>query len=375
MIFHARPAIRRSLFVGLGLLGVIATAAIITAVVLVRSDLRPYAEQFASKHFGHKVTIQRLTIAWGNPIAVDIEDVHVANPLGASTPDIVAIQRLRGDVALWPLMHGELRLDHVVLDHPVIDLEHNSDGLANWKGSPSGAAEPGPTPLPVRFIGAMHVHDGTLTFTSTAHHKLLIHLADADLRAANDTAPITINASGSYNDLPVRAVVTIESFAALSSVPHPVTMDIDVSSTHTTLKLTSTMTDPLGFDGVKGHLDIVADPLKDIIKAVGMTDFPDRKLTLSGAIDKQGEQWSWTGLTGLVDGATVAGSLALSEGLKGKPDHYDIALTIGPLDLQHLGLLNAAPAGQTGISLHPDDKPGETYKIDLGIKALTYHRF
>jgi uncharacterized protein involved in outer membrane biogenesis len=369
---------RRAVFVGLGLVALIVLAAGIAVILLVRADLRPYAERTASTRFGRPVTIQSLTVSWGDPIALDATEVHVANSSWGSTPDMVSIQRVRGDIGLWPLLRGAIRLDNVVVDGPSIVLERDNDGTGNWKVAKPAARTPGqtvpPSSLPVQFIGAMALHDASLTFRTT-HQTLRIRVTGAELRAGNDNAPVMIDVWGSYNDLPVRAQVTVESFAALRQVPRPVTMDIALSGKQTTIKFNGTMRDPLGFDGIEGNLAIAAETPKEFTAAIGMTEFAARKLTLSGMLDKQGERWSWTGLSGAFDGSTVAGSLVMNEGLKGSPDNYDINLKFGPLDFQRLGVMSSGTSWQTGISMHPDEAPGETFKITLGMEAATFRRY
>jgi uncharacterized protein involved in outer membrane biogenesis len=369
---------RRAMFVGLGLVGFIVIAAGIAAIELVRIDLRPYAERTASMRFGRPVTIQSLTVGWGNPIALDATEVHVANSSWGSTPDMVSVRHVRADVALWPLLRGAVRLDNVVVDGPSIVLERDTDGTGNWLVTKPHAGIPAqtrpPSLLPVQFIGALALHDGTLTFR-TSHQILRIRMSGGELRAANDNAPVIIDATGSYNDLPVRALVTVESFAALRQVPRPVTMDIAASGTQTSIDLKGTMTDPLGFDGIEANLAIAAETMKELTTAIGVTEFADRKLMLSGVFDKQGDKWAWTGLTGAFDGATVAGTLVMNEGVKGVPDHFDIDLKFGPLDLQRLGVVSAGTSWQTGVSMHPNEAPGETYRINLGITAAILHSY
>jgi hypothetical protein len=308
---------------------------------------------------------------------MDATEVHLANPSWGNTAHLISAHRIPAEVALRPLLRGEYRLGRVAVERPVIALERDTDGTGNWIVPPSvPRGKIGlPAGLPVRFVGAIELHDGDLTFRTTRHRMLRIHVTDADLRAAGDNAPVIVGATGSYNGLPVRASVLFESFAALLRVPRPVAAHVVLSGTRTTLELAGTMTDPLRFDGIEGHLDLMADPLAELGTAIGTTEFADRKLVLSGALDRQGDRSAWSGLTGFFDGATVAGTLGLDEGSKGKPDHFDIGLHFGPLDLGRLGLGRSATPWQTGFSLHPDDDPGEKYKIRLAIKAANYRRY
>ncbi len=365
---------RRFIVLGASLVGFAVIVAGLAVFLLVATDLRPFAEKILSGKMGRPVTMQSLIVRWGNPVTVDATGLHLANLPWGSTPDMVAVDRVQGEIAFWPLLHGEFHLNHVMVERPVIVLERDSDGSGNWNAASSRT--PGtikqPSKPPVRFIGAMQVHDGDLTFRTTKHNLLRIHVADADLRSAGDEAPVIVAATGSYNDVPLGISMTLESFAALRQVPRPVATDIAAFGTRTKLVLTGTMTDPLGFDGIKGNLTLSAETLQEIGSVIGTTALADLALALYGTLDRQGDRWLWTGLSGFFDGAAVDGMIELNEGGKGIPDRYDIALDLGAIDLQHLGLDRI---GQTGLSLHPSESPDELFKIAARITAVTYRNY
>jgi uncharacterized protein involved in outer membrane biogenesis len=370
--------IRRIVIAGLALLGCLVLAAGIAAAVLIRMDWRPKAESVVSARVGRQVTIQGLTVGWGNPLRLELTGVHVANPTWASRPDMMSIDRAYAEIRLWPLLHGEYSLNNIELERAVLALERNTDGTGNWVTHPDarrhGTDDP-PERLPVQFIAGMTLHEGEFTFMTSSHHQLRIHVVNAALAAADAAAPVNIHADGSYNDLPLDATIVLESFDALRQVPRPVAADIGITAPNSALKFNGTMTDPLNVDGSTGTLDLTARTLEDLSKLAGTPDIPNTKLALTGTLDRRGDQWRWTNLTGSFAATTVAGMLGMDEGGRGEPDHLTVGLDLGELDVRPLVAGISSGGQQSGVSLHVQEKPGETYAIKLQIEEALYRPY
>ncbi len=372
--------IRRIGFLILGLLGAAILALGVAAIVLSRMDWRPRIESLVSARLGRPLTIEGFAIGWGNPLTLEITGLRLANPAWGSTPDMVAIRRLHAAIAPWPLLHGELRLSQMVAERPVIVLERDTDGTGNWVFPGSGkqpAGSAGPAPVP--FIADLRLQDGDLTFRTTQHHLLRVHVGQAALQAADDRSPVTLHAEGSYNDLKLVADSTLESFAALRQVPRPVATEIAIAARRSTLKFKGTMTDPIGFDGIKGDVELAAGTSEEFSEAFERPRIMEATLTLKGVLDKQGDHWRLTELDGVIADAPVTGSVGLDEGKRGQPDHIDINLGIASLDLLRLSdrlTPNPRPANQSkGIPLQVEENPGETYKVRIGIQQAVYGRY
>lgn len=374
--------VRRIGFLIALLLAVVTGIGAVAAVVLVRMDMRPRIESLASARLGRAVTIQTLAIGWGSPIVVEATGLRLANPAWGSTPDMVSIGRLHAEVAVWPLLHGVLNLSQVVVDRPVVVLERDAGGMGNWVLSASGQRPPAarsPEVPPAHFIADFRLENGDLSFRTTRHNLLRVHVAAAGLQAANDAAPVMLHAEGSYNDLPLVADATLESFAALRQVPRPVEAEVTVAEKRSTLRFKGAITDPIGFDGIAGKIDVAAAALDELSEGVRGPRISDAKLAVTGMLDKQGDHWRLTELAGAVADTTVAGSVGLDEGKRGQPDHFEVNLDFAALDLRRLSarmLSDLAPqTGPKGIPLHVDENPAETYAVRIGVKEAVYGRY
>ena len=63
---------------------------------------------------------------------ITVEALRFANLPGAVTPDMAVVESLEVQVALGPLLGGEIEIRSVTLVEPVISLEVLPDGRRNW---------------------------------------------------------------------------------------------------------------------------------------------------------------------------------------------------------------------------------------------------
>ena len=372
--------IRRVGVVLLGLLGLIVVAATAAILFIAQIDLRPRVEGLASARLGRPVKVEGFTIGWANPLTFEIAELHLANPPWGSTPDMVSAARLHAALDLWLLLHGEIRLSQVVVEQPVVVLERDPAGAGNWVFPALGAKSSGgarqPAALPDVVVAHMVLKDGDLTFRTSSGHLLRVHVGQADLTAVNATSPIHLRAAGSYNDLPLTADMTLESFAALQRVPSPVATEVKVVSRGSVLRFKGTMTDPINFDGLKGAIDFDAGTSAEASEALERPRIFDSKLVLKGMLEKHGDQWRVTELDGVLGETTIAGAVELDEGPRGNPDHFDVDLDLGVLDMKWLtdrmSTNTQVAIPRKGIPLQVDENPSETYKVRLGVQQAVY---
>ncbi|MEE8172082.1 MAG: AsmA family protein, partial [Alphaproteobacteria bacterium] len=74
-----------------------------------------------------------------------IFDARLSNLAGAKAADMARLQALDLQLALGPLLSGDIQVSSLILIDPVIELERLADGRENWRFAPAddGAAEAG----------------------------------------------------------------------------------------------------------------------------------------------------------------------------------------------------------------------------------------
>jgi AsmA protein len=107
---------------------------------------------------------------------VEVGDVSFANAEGASDPNMAEIQKLLVQVQVLPLLSGQVRVDSFVLEKPVIHLEIDKNGKANYvfeSGEATEAAETtgeqeaagGEMTVPDISLGDVRLVDGLVTYS------------------------------------------------------------------------------------------------------------------------------------------------------------------------------------------------------------------
>ena len=64
--------------------------------------------------------------------AVELSEVSLSNAAGATRPSMLTLGELDVDVALLPLLSGEIVIQRLILREPSIALEVDESGRGNW---------------------------------------------------------------------------------------------------------------------------------------------------------------------------------------------------------------------------------------------------
>lgn len=143
-----------------------------------------------------------------------VENVGFANAPWGSRKEMARLKRLELEIALLPLLRGEVKVSRLVLVEPDVLLEVDEKGRGNWEfGQPPAAAESAPaasgTP-PIR-IGALHVEKARLAYLDRRSKKRT-ELALARL----DAKPRHLLASGSEVD--IAGTLNGQAFSAKGTI-------------------------------------------------------------------------------------------------------------------------------------------------------------
>ncbi len=124
----------KKLLIGLAALVALLLIAVIVIPFLIPTDaIRDKIAGAVEDATGRKLTIAgQFGISVFPSIQVIAGDVSFANMPGARDSDMVRLRELRIGLRVLPLLAGEVKLDSFVLMDPVINLEVNRDGRANW---------------------------------------------------------------------------------------------------------------------------------------------------------------------------------------------------------------------------------------------------
>ncbi|MEQ9609950.1 MAG: AsmA family protein, partial [Kiloniellaceae bacterium] len=115
--------------------------------------------------------------------SIDLQDLRLANAPWGSRPDMATLEHLEVEVALLPLLWGEVVVKRLVVVEPDILLETDAEGRGNWEfETAASTSTPGPETAPageeadavtVPDVQAFRIEGGQLTVRDAASGEVL----------------------------------------------------------------------------------------------------------------------------------------------------------------------------------------------------------
>ncbi len=360
---------RRAALVLLGLLAAVIVIVASMAVV----GVQPVVERYMSWKLDRRLAFGTLQVRWGNPLAVEIRDLRLANAPWGSVPEMVRIDSVSARLDVGPLLRGVLRFETLDVVKPVVVLERDADGKGNWRfgAAPSSPASKKRTSSPTLLD--FHLHDGHVTYRTSSGALLRNDLKDLTIRAAGDDQPASLVLDGAYNDTPIRVTAETQSFTVLRQGSVPFGVQFTASAPSATVDFKGTMREPWDFDGVEGPMRIDARKLGDLL-GIFDADVPaDFPTALAGAFTRSGDRWKLADATGNLATSAVTTTLTLDEGGRGKPDDMGIAARFDRLDLDPILGGGKTGGGDYGTqSLQVEAQRGTNFDVDVAARELAW---
>jgi uncharacterized protein involved in outer membrane biogenesis len=285
-------------------------------------------------------------LAWAIRPTITMADVVVQNPPGFTAPDLARIERLTVRLDLPALVHRQVVVDSLTVQHPQLALEINKAGLSNWQrprpapaaapkaqaAKPSAPAPAGPRPAPFT-VHDIAVHDIAVNDLALTYHDdrtgkaYTAALPTLRLTAASATAPMKLVARGQANgrafDLNAQSAPMGQVLGGGSPLPLRATLHVTGSDEDVTLTAAAPgETQPV-------HLTLTGQYLAQPIALTADLGSPGKTLSPQGPIAVK--------LSG-----QAAGSSLSADGTVGDPAHLagvDLVLNAASPDLGKLAVL------------------------------------
>lgn len=189
-----------------------------------------------------------------NP-ALAVSDVTLANAAWGSRPEMVKVGKLEAQVALMPLLFGDIQIQRVALIDADLLLETDSKGAGNWVfGAVERPEEPGKSPdekgaaqLPA--IGDIELRNLQLTWRDGVTGKTTeLKLDRLAAQADGPSDPLQLELQGSLNGEVFRVSGGLSSFKEMTS-GGPLKLNLVAEAGGATVKLDGGVAEP---DAAKG---------------------------------------------------------------------------------------------------------------------------
>lgn len=310
------------------------------ALWLYNADLKPIFERHASDELQRRVSIGKLTVGWGDPLAIEFGDLRIANASWGSAPDMVRIGHLSALLDLPSLLRGVLRYENLRIEDATIHLERDPAGAGNWEFGGDGLGgtlaivpknrEQFPTLIDFALAR------GLVAYRTSSGQILRIALDRVLARTDGETAPIALHGEGAYNDVAATFDALTQSATLLREAGKPFGVEFTLAGDDATIAFDGTTMEPLDFDGVRGPLTLEARSLYGLLTVLGADAKANLPFALAGALTREGDDWSLAEAAGKLGDDAFAGTLALTEGGRGEADDFTVDLGMKTIDIDRL---------------------------------------
>jgi translocation and assembly module TamB len=117
--------------------------------------------QSVDESTGAKVRVQSLDVNW-HPLAIELYGISAINPAAANKTPLLTTDRLQVSLQIWPLLHHQVKIDSLAIEHPVIFVRTESDGHTNLPTPPQTKQSSNST-MAVQ-IEHLTIHNGLLQY-------------------------------------------------------------------------------------------------------------------------------------------------------------------------------------------------------------------
>ncbi len=289
---------------GLGILGIAAITAMIFLLpdIIQSHDFKPRIIEIVKQQTGRDLVIEGdLDIRIFPKIGVALGKTQLSNAAGFGEQPFVSMDAVNIQLALLPLLKGQVQMDEIVVDGLFMNLYRNKAGRTNWddfsKGTDMRAEPPPPSPvhdgagmqLDALYIGGINIRDAQISWRDdTAGDDYRISELNLSGGAIMPGQPVDIDFSARFDSqrYQVQGIFKFGGNILLSETSQSITigsmvLDMDVETEKISLKKSS-----LNITSEQMTFDINSQKLESGRLAV-MLDFDLSDPALKARIDAQ----------------------------------------------------------------------------------------
>src|SRR5688572_507402 len=325
--------------IGLALLALIALA----FTVLMATDFNDYRDLVQQRM---KAATGRDLVIAGNIDAsfslsprLTAKQVSFRNAAWSDIPQMASLNEIEAEIALLPLLSGEIRINEVVLRGGQVVIETNKDGVGNWVLDLAPQAAPAPEESATAASGLpkidlMTIEDVTLLHRDGAtgeQHTLAIK------RFAAEDAPgagIKVEIKGAWNERPLELAGTIGAPRQFTEGPLPLNLQGKLGEV--ALGLRGQIGDPTTFSDLSLNVTSSGPSLAALGDLFGIKLPNSAPYTIETRLNGGGGKFTFADATAKVGGSDAAGNIVLDTA--SEVTGLTMTLASQRLDFRDLGL-------------------------------------
>jgi len=315
-----------------------------------------------------------LKVKLGLTPTLSAEGLHFSNAPWSQHEEMASIDRIDVSIALLRLFRREVELPLLTLERPLILLERNKEGAANWEFD---AGEPGKSAEPSRWslhVGQLAVAKGELRFHEQAlDTDLRLEVRSGETAAEGGRAPLLAQGEGRYRKSEFQLKAKVDSPLDLRDQENPYNIDLSARAGGTAAHVTGAIRGPIQSEKFDVEFKLAGPTLADLYRVVGIVLPETPPYELTGRLGRDGTEWHFRNFQGSIGDSDLGGNLSYDTGrerplLKGE-------LVSHLLDLDDLGgFLGATPGTGGGETASPAQQ-AKARKVDQTGRVLPHNEY
>jgi uncharacterized protein involved in outer membrane biogenesis len=272
-------------------------------------------------------------------------DVGFQNAPWGSRPEMAKIKRLEVQVALFPLISGDIEVKRLILVEPDILIETDSSGKSNLdfgppeekalqkpKGKPEAEAQ-----LPIMTVGQVIIEKGQLTYKEGKSRKVY-SVALENVKGASEglDSPLEFEVEGNYNNTPFEVSGSLGPFYAIVDPNKVLALGLNVKVAGANVVAEGRIKDVMTPKGIDLMVNIQGRSIPELAKVAEVDDLPEMgpfKIDLKVS-DPAPKTYKVSDLKIALQESDLGGSAEI--GLAGERPKLNASLSSQKLDLRPL---------------------------------------
>jgi uncharacterized protein involved in outer membrane biogenesis len=269
------------------------------------------------------------------------EDLSIENRRWPGRQKILGVKSITVQVSLGRLLLGNLVLPRMELDSPIVNLERDGAGRANWSPESSSSAPANASPH-IPAIRRLIIRDGKIHMVDRVRKLRLDGTLAADERAkTKDDAAFQLRCTGSLNERPFS--FHADGGPLINVDPNePYTFTVDAKAADISLALQVSIPKPFDLAAYQAKFVLSGADLADAYYLTNLALPNSSSYRLQGTLQHHGDIFQIDDFRGTVGSSDLSGKLSVTVG-KVRPK------LLADLTSTRLNIADLAPAVGRGL--------------------------
>jgi uncharacterized protein involved in outer membrane biogenesis len=239
--------------------------------------------------------------------------VVLGNADWAAAPEMFRAERAEIGLSLWPLFRGRVHLPAVRLHSPVLILERDGEGRANWRFDDTPDQDASPPELPQ--IDQLWVSEGRFRLVEAKFRTDLdVEVRSGKASEQGHPAPLLLSGAGRYRDSDFSLRGSIASPLDLINASKRFQVDLEARAGATRARARGGLDTPLQLQDFDLDFELSGQDMAELYPLMGLAIPRTSAYRLKGRLGRTGEVWSYRDVSGVVGDSDIAGDVSVDAG-------------------------------------------------------------